>query len=70
MSLFRKKFLALLQPAPLKRDRCEGSSLAEGAGPSSCKGHLRAMCEGILLKGDFVDGWADASDGTVGHAAW
>ena len=70
MSRFRKKFLAFLQPAPMKADRDENSPLAEGAGLSSCKGHLRVMCEGILLKGEFVDGWADASDGAVGHAAW
>jgi len=48
----------------------EDATLGEKPGLSACKGHLRTMCEGILLKGDFVDGWADVQDGAVGHAAW
>ncbi len=70
MLRFLVELSALQRSAPMKAGRGEDASSVEESGISICKGHLRTLCAGILPKGDFVDGWADAQDGRVAHAGW
>jgi hypothetical protein len=70
MPRFMRGFLASLQPAPERLDRDQGASPAGGPRASGCKQHLRALCEGVTLKADLIEGWGEARDGAAGRLDW